>query len=120
MAESRSELEYKESMNSLIETAVNFPNRQQFAIAEIIRILSTTKCDTKDLKITLQFYKYSNTIAVTSLEWRLVACGILTDEDIAASAVSPFLAKILFQVVTNSAIACAEYCTNVWLERYTK
>lgn len=120
MAESRSELEYKESMNSLIETAVNFPNRQQFAIAEIIRILSTTKCDTKDLKITLQFYKYSNTIAVTSLEWRLVACGILTDEDIAASAVSPFLAKILFQVVTNSAIACAEYCANVWLERYTK
>lgn len=107
--------EYELSIKVLLDAAVSRPNLQQFVISEIFGVIGKTKCDTK-----MPFYKHLNTVAVRSLEWRLAACGILTEEDTALSAISPFMDKILFQLVTSSAIECAEYCVHVWLERYAK
>lgn len=118
MAESHSELNSPKKLHFLLENAVKFPNQQQCVIAEIIRVLNTTDSDIKALKTTMEFYRYLYPNAVTPLERKLFACGVFGEENIIKPAVSSFLAKILFEVVTNSATECAEYCANVWLERY--
>lgn len=115
MADNLSENE--QPLTLLLDTVVRRPNLQHFVISEIARVLGETKSDIKNLKRTLPFYKHLNTFAVRSLEWRLAACGILTEDDNAISAISILLDKILFQVVTNWAIECAGYCAYVWLER---
>lgn len=117
MAENHTELIEENTIHFLLESAVKFPNRQQCAFAEIIRILSAKEFDVKDLKTTLEFYRYLYPTAVMALERKISACGVLGEMNIMKPAISSFLAKILFEVVTNSAIECAEYCANVWVER---
>ena len=102
----------------LLEKAVKFPSQQHSVIEKIISILRVTKLDAKGLKATLEFYKYLYPIAVVPFKRNLFARGVLSEEDITKSALPSFLAKVLFEVVTKSATDCAEYCANVWVERY--
>lgn len=112
------EFDSVQTLYFLLEKAVKFPNKQHCVIEEIILILRTTKFDTKGLTTTLEFYKCLYPTVVAPLERNLFACGVLSEEDITKSALPSFLAKVLFEVVTKSATDCAEYCANVWLERY--
>ena len=102
----------------LLEKAVKFPNQQHCAVKEIIAILRTTKFDANGLKTVLEFYKCLFPIAIVHLERNLFACGVLSEEDITKPALPLFLTQVFFEVVTKSAIDCAEYCANVWVERY--
>ena len=102
----------------LLEKAVKFPNQQHCAVEEIIAILRTTKLDANGLKTALEFYKCLFPIAIVPLERNLFACGVLSEEDITKPALPLFLTQVFFEVVTKSAIDCAEYCANVWVERY--
>ena len=102
----------------LLEKAVKSPNQQHCTVEEIIAILGTTKFDAKGLKTVLEFYKCLFPIAIVPLERNLSARGVLSEEDITKPALPSFLAQVLFEVVTKSATDCAEYCANVWVERY--
>ena len=117
MAE-RVELGSIQTLNFLLEKAVKFPNQQHSIIEEIISILRITNFDAKGLKTTLEFYKCLYPIAVVPLKRNLFARRVLVEEDFTESALPSFLAKVLFEVVTKSATDCAEYCANVWVERY--
>ena len=117
MAE-RLEFDAVQTLYFLLEKAVKFPNQQYCAIEEIIAILKATKFDAKGLKIALEFYKCLFPIAIVPLERNLFACGVWSEEDITTSALPSFLAQVLFEVVTKPATDCAEYCANVWVERY--
>ena len=118
MAEQIVEVDSVQALYFLIEKAVKFPNQQHCAIEEIIAILRATKFDAKFVKTGLEFYRCLFPIAVVPLERNLFARGVLSEEDITKPALPSFLAQVLFEVVTKSATDCAEYCGNVWVERY--
>lgn len=107
----------KTSVNILLEAAVKCPRDQENAIDEIVNIVRAEEVDLKHLKITLKFYRSLHPITILPVERRFFASGILTEEDITKPCISSFLTGILFEIVTASSSDCAEYCTNVWLER---
>ena len=107
-----------ETIYFLLEKAVKFPNQRHCTIEEIVTILGATKFDAKGIKTALEFYKCRFPIAIVPLERNLLARGVLSEEDVTKPALPSFLAQILFEVVTKSATDCAEYCANVWVDRY--
>ena len=116
--EKKSEFNSLESLYFLLDCVVKCPKKQQCAIEEILRILRTTEIDVICLKTTLEFYKSSYRTAVSHLERRLAAAGVLSEVDITKQSISSFLHDILFKVVTTSSTECATYSANLWLERW--
>lgn len=107
----------KKSVTILLDAAVKFPRDQENVIEEILNIIRAGEVDLKHLKIMLKFYRSLHPITTLHLERRLFASGILTEEDLTKPCISSFLTGILFEIVTASSNDCAEYCSNVWLER---
>ena len=105
------------SLYFLLDSVVKCPNHQQCAIGEILSILRTADFDVKCLKTSLEFYRSLYPTATSSLERKLFAGGVLSEDDITIPSIPPLLLEILFLVVTTSSTDCAEYCANIWLER---
>ena len=101
----------------LLDSVVKCSNHQQCAIDELLSFLRTAHFDVKCFKTSLEFYRSLYPTSTAYLERKLFAGGVLSEDDISKPSISSFLTEILFQVVTNSSIDCAEYCANVWLER---
>lgn len=111
----------KKSVTILLDAAVKFLRDQENAIEEILNIIRAGEVDLKHLKIMLKFYiSLHPPITTLHLERRLFASGILTEEDLTKPCISSFLTGILFEIVTASSNDCAEYCSDVWLERYAQ
>lgn len=101
----------------LLDSVVKCPNRQQCVIEKLLSVLRKANFDVKCLKTSLEFYRSLYPTATASVERKLFAGGVLSEDDISKPSISSFLTEILFQVVTTASTDCAEYCANVWLER---
>ena len=105
-------------IHSLLDTALKCPNQHQNVVKELLHVLKETDITLKCLRTTLAFHKSLRPAAVFILERRLLASGILHEENMAKPCLSSLLSRILFGVVSASSTECADYCASVWIERY--
>ena len=105
-------------IHSLLDTALKCPNQHQNVVKELLHVFKETDITLKCLRTTLAFHKSLRPAAVFILERRLLASGILHEENMAKPFLSSLLSRILFGVVSASSTECADYCASVWIERY--
>jgi len=111
-------MEMLQEFEHLFEAAVYKAKQPPFVIERLAQILKSLGSSLEAIKFSLQFYKHERPIRVKVLLSNLIAEGFLKDASLLTdSCFGPFMSQLLFETVSDSAVECAKYCTQNWIDR---